>query len=388
MDIWPLRPNWRDPYRVTYSFATEIIVSKSGREQRRARRSTPRKTMEFLVLGDGPRWPMLAATLVKNQGPLLYMPEYPGVQASGTMAAAGHTLPVAEVPDWAVAGAKVALVEGDRVLERTISSTVGGLTFVEAAPSAWGKGTRAAPLRQGRIPPSVQVMQHIPSIAEATIQFDVDPASEPAREPVAAETTFNGREVFVEIANWGSPRDVTFSHPYSPVDYGRGKIKVFQPVPFSSEIRTADYLATTQAEAYRLIDFFHRHKGRRGEFYCPSDSADIQLADSTSNAFLFVDGTLTAEAYGASAAHKAVSFRLKDGTRFYRTVVAVTAQGAQSRIQLNAAVPGVLNPDEVEVISWMPVLRNATDDLTVEWVTDQVARMRFTYQSLQALAAE
>ena len=47
--LFPFGPSLkRAPYEVTREYRTEIIVSRSGKEQRRALRQTPRKRIEYL----------------------------------------------------------------------------------------------------------------------------------------------------------------------------------------------------------------------------------------------------------------------------------------------------------------------------------------------------
>lgn len=48
---FPIKPNFRQDFEVTYAFATEVLVSEAGKEQRRAWRDTPRKAIQFLVSG-------------------------------------------------------------------------------------------------------------------------------------------------------------------------------------------------------------------------------------------------------------------------------------------------------------------------------------------------
>lgn len=61
--VWPLRPNWRGSYAVTYQFATDILITRSGREQRRALRDAPRQQIKFTVTAAQDRFRALMRTL-------------------------------------------------------------------------------------------------------------------------------------------------------------------------------------------------------------------------------------------------------------------------------------------------------------------------------------
>lgn len=391
MNVWPLRPNWRGSYRVTYEFLTEIITSRSGKEQRRAKRQTPRKTVEFLSTVADDRWRVLVQTFHALQGAPMLLAEIPqGVRLTADMGAGASAAQVAEIRDWISPGRKVMLVDGDRIRERTVDIVAGNtVTFDEATVNGWPAGARLCPALEGRLPPSVTVQQFLPRAGETTIPFSVDPGTELPRDPGLPVTVWNGREVFdVFKPNWASPRDLSFAREAQTLDYGRGRTRTFLPVAFGITTRSADYIATSVTEANALLAFFERHKGRRGEFYVPTDNADVILAAPSSSGFLFVEGTDFAAAYDADPVAQALSFRMADGSRFYRKVVGVTPQAGQSRIQLDVAVPYQIGPQNVEVISWLPVLRNATDELTIEWLTDSAARVRFNFMSLPAATAE
>lgn len=384
MSSWPLRPNWRDPYRITYSFLTEIFVSRSGKEQRRAKRQKPRKRVEFTVTAADDRFRALYRALSTGQGPLVDLPEITrSVKSTNAMAAAGTSFTVAAIPPWATPGAKVMLVNDDRAQPRTILSAAAGvITFTAATVNPWPRATLICPALSVRLDDDQATTQHTTRVNEATVAFAVEPGSEPALVPGPAETIWNGREVFLDHGNWAGSREVRFQRATRVVDYGVGRIRTFLPVAFGTSVRAVDCLAKTRAEAVRLLDFFLRQRGRLGEFYVPSDFDDIRLAGGSSTVYLFVDGTDFHAAYAGDAVHKALSFRLKDGTRFYRTIVGLTVQGAQSRIQLNQAPPVKLTKENTEVISWLPVMRLAADDLAIEWVTDGVAQVRMNYQTL------
>ena len=159
------------------------------------------------------------------------------------------------------------------------------------------------------------------------------------------------------------------------------------PSEYNARLLAADYTGRAP-EARRILNFFLRQKGRRGEFYVPSDTADVPLAAATGNAFLYVDGQEFAAAWADHPVNRAVAFKMRDGTRFYRQVVAITVQGEQSRVQLDQAVPYYLSPADVEVISWLPVMRLASDELIIEWLTTNAIRARLTYRTLKAAPAE
>ena len=386
---WPMRPNWREPYRVGYTFSTEIITSRSGREQRIARRQTPRKTLEFLITGVRESRQQIDRLLAR-QGEFFWVPETPtAVRLTGAVASGGVVLPVSEVPDWAVPGTSVFLIYGDRIRLRTVAGTgAGTITVAEPSVNPWEAGARVALGVLASMPAEVSSAIYLPSVEEMTAVFEEDPGSGPVLDPGEPEETWNGREVFNRRADWATPRQRGSTRDIRAADFGVGRRRLYLPSAYNTRTLTGDYIARTAAEARGYLNFFLRQRGQQGEFYLPTDFADITLAEPTGNGFMFVEGTDFAGVWAGHPVNKAISVKLRDGTRFYRAVAAITVQGQQSRIQLDQAVPSYITPSDVEVISWLPVTRLASDELVIEWLTDQAARVRLNYRTVESLPAE
>lgn len=384
---FPIKPNFRQTFEVTYSFLTEVVLSEAGTEQRRAWRDTPRKAIQFLVSGLTPdRFTGLKAFLAATQGQAILVPEMPrSVHSVG--AASGYTLEVDSVPSWIKADATVILIAGERVEGRTISSVAGSaITFEESSATPWPDDTIVAPGVISRAAAEQQTSHIVRGKNEGSFTFQVEPCVEFEDFDDDPEATWNGREVFIRSCNWAEAQDLTFLHDTQVVDYGYGKTATFQPVAYGTEKRTADILATTYEEAESVVAFYRRMRGMLGEFYAPTDEADILITGlvNIGATTITVPGTTLADNYGMSTVFKAISVKMNDGRRFYRGVEKVEVVSGNSRITLTAAVPYSLTPSTVEVISWLPVMRLASDELTVVWTTHSVATIRLNFMTLEA----
>lgn len=382
MEMWPLRPNWRDPIRITHSFRTEVISSRKGREQRRALRQTARKTVEFSVTTSGDRFRTLVRAMHRKQGPILaWADQTRAVRSSAP--SAGSSIPVQTRPEWAVPGQMVMMQVGDAQEIKTVqSANSAAITFTEPLANTWPSRTRVCPAVIGRLPPEAAGQQYLPGVIDIPISIFSDPGYDRERFTEAAEV-WNGREVMLERGNWRDPREFTFTHGYETVDYGFGRVAAFQPNAFPGTLRSVDYVFKSKAEADRLLAFFERMKGQRGEFYAPTDQPDIILA-ATAQAFSqsFLGTGWELQVYNGDQVFAAISVKMTDGRRFYRKVISALPDGPHTRIRIEGTLPYALDPSTVEVISWLPVLRNASDDATFEWLTDEAGQVRFTYRSL------
>lgn len=390
--VWPLRPNWRGSYAVTYQFATDILITRSGREQRRALRDAPRQQIEFTVTAAQDRFRALMRTLATKQGPQLALAEHTRRTVSTAASGVGsNVVQVAAVLPWMTDGARIVLLDGDRAELRTIDSTAAGqITFAEVNTAAWPAGALVCQGRIARISPSLSVREITNLVADGKVSFDVEPGSETPRVPAAAALTWNGREVYVRSADWSRGVDAGFVRQVQEVDYGRGVVTTFLPVAFGSRTRTANYLGLNTASVDDLVDFFLRMKGRQGEFYAPTDTPEMQLDQDAGvgTTILWLTGTDLAEAYGGDPVYKAVSVLLRDGTRFFREVDLLEVSGGRSKMTLASGLPQSIAVDDVKAISWLPVCRLASDEMTVEWLTNSVAQTRLGFTTLEALPPE
>jgi hypothetical protein len=100
-----------------------------------------------------------------------------------------------------------------------------------------------------------------------------------------------------------------------------------------------------------------------------------------------VIGSDVAANFGSSTIYDAIVIFLMDGTRIMRTVSSMTPTGDDTLINLTTTIPTVAL-DDVDRISWMPVWRFASDQLVVQWETDQSATVSLSLMTLESLAPE
>lgn len=380
-------PNWQSDVRVTYQYATTIVTSRSGKEQRSADRQTPRKTIEFdaMVHDEGLR--AFNRFMAVSHAAQIVMPEFTrSVLSTGSMGSGGTSITVASIPQWLKAGRTVALVSGSQWALRQVSSVASlTLNFDSTDTNVWPVGTKVYSGVIGRLAPSIDKTLRSNNVAETAVAFDGDPGLEPADTIPAAATTFNGREVFPFSPNWKADPQVKLEHPVERIDFSRGRIQIVTPIAFSSRIFSADFWGKTAAEAESVREFFDRQKGRRGEFYTPTFENDLPLKSAAlSGATSFrVAGPESALDYDSDPTLRAVQIVMNDGTKQYARVSNISLSSGDSQVNLSTALTGAIDPGTVRRISWMPACRLASDELLVTWRSSQVAEIRLAIQTLE-----
>lgn len=384
MTLWQFSPNWRESYSIAYEFKTDIFVSRSGKEQRRAARSTPRRTITFTVTRAAAEYRKLNATLKAAQGAAVTMADHGRhVRTVSPTVSGATTLAVSSVPDWLIPGAVVALADRDGYAKVTISAVAPNAVLTLAAPlgRAWSE-PKIHPVATGWFDQSLEVKQYGDRIAEADIAFAGEPGIDTIESAGSAEEVFNRREVLLLDPNFATPVAGSFKRTRDAVDFGRGRIATFLPVAFTFRTKQYNILAPSQAERSRIVSLFLRMKGQRGEFYLPSFDDDFTIVAAPTTLTVRVSGTQIDAVYHGDALHRAVMIR-RGQNRYYRRIVASSHDGMHTTLTSDRAWPCPL--DGEARLSWLVVHRFATDQLSVESITDEVSRTQFSVSTLEDL---
>lgn len=387
---WPLNADWATPVNVTLAFKTDMWVSRSGKEQRRALRETPRKRIEFTSVIWKSQQQTMRAVLAKSQNKAMLVPDFTRSVGLVVTTSEGADAELTSVPDWIVAGAYVFFVTPNRVEAREVESIDGlDVTFTDSS-AVWPASTKVKPALAGQLATNLQTKQLTDGAVRASIVFDVTPGSEPERDLGTAAATIGGREIFTRRPNWIGGIDVDYQWPIETVDYGRGVTEIFRPINFGTQLFRAGYVNTTSAQAVEIQQAFERAAGRQGEFYMSTWLSDLTMAGAveTGETTFKVAGREVFDAYATDTVHQAIEVVLQGGTRLYRLVDGITLSGDDSIIEIASAWPYDIDPARVIRISWLLACRFASDEMTIEHITDGVSRVQFAIQSLENLPAE
>jgi hypothetical protein len=150
----------------------------------------------------------------------------------------------------------------------------------------------------------------------------------------------------------------------------------------------AEYSGLNVASAAALEQFFDRMKGRRTAFWMATGEKDFALAATAaagSSAFLSTGPAIAADlgAIDYAAEAMAVAVFLTDGTKIYRRITDIAASGGNSQITISGTWGVALTTANVARISWMPLWRFASDEMTTSWRSPLHAQARVTFQSVR-----
>ena len=392
MDIF-LKPNWGNGVRESFEFLTTIFTSDSGKEQRSAERTFARRSLSFEAVVHADALRDLRADLHERSDFLSYIPE--PVHRLSTVAVyaplGATSVQFADTVDTAHIGQRVCVMAKNRNFFATISSIAGStVTFTAPIEAEAVVGDDLRLCTVGRMPTSVTVKYVTDDIALFDAAFNQNPGTANIDYGTSAFSTFKGREVFNEKPNWANPPSVEIVSEYDVTDFKRGVIRTYSPIDFISRVTQFTFLGRSTAKMHRLIDLFQRQLGRCGEFWCPSWTSDLRLVQGITNgsSSIVVAGRKVADYYAGSMVEKAVAIRRSNNAWLYRYITGITTDGTNSTITFDSAFTFDVDLEDIVGLYWLNVCRFATDTMTVQWITDEVAQTVFQITTLEALPAE
>ncbi|OQM75600.1 hypothetical protein [Manganibacter manganicus] len=400
----PIVPNWQNGVRDTYEFKTDVFVSRDGTEQRRSQRVQPRRSITAAVLLDGDRLRVFSDAINAAKDGKVQVADFSadGAVLTETVADGATVLKVDHVPAWLTGSQPAVLLTGRKAQKVGVDFISGNQVILTAGvKGAVGFGAQLLPMLPAVLSAttSTSVYTNLVSTSSLTLQVepgtvtreadplpaDSSPTSE-TKQVIGPAAIFYGRYALLRKPNYLQQPQVAFNLAYESVDYDRGVVKTFAPVPLVSRTLTATYMGVSHAETMALLDIFVRAKGRAGEIYVPTWGNDFPPILSIIDNKIMVDDPNFTNTYGDDRAHKAILIRKKDGTLHPFEIRSMTFSGGNSVIVTDNNVS--VAPSDVEAVSWMFVSRFAQDSLTLEWRTNGVANITLSFTTLANLAAE
>ncbi|AOR76567.1 hypothetical protein [Novosphingobium resinovorum] len=379
--LWPYQPNWDDGVDVQVEYRTDIFTARSGREQRRALRSAPRRQITYSVALDGETRQRFVRDIRTWQGrPMLLPDPLRSARISAFVPADSDVFTLPAIPHWLGVGTELLIAGSLRRTVTAVDADLAAVTVDDHFADVLAVGTRVQPLLRGILGGSISAAHPVSRVATARLVFAVEPGTEPApAEGGPGVYIHEGREVFAKRPNWVDGVGEAFEWPVEQVDYGHGRVSTFQPIEMGWLTQTATYLNVGPTEQTEMESFYHRMRGRRGEFLMPTWTDDITVVGDAA------EGSPTLLVTGLDDGETgAIMIRLRSGRVLTRQVTA-TAGG---QITVNRTWLEAFTAADVAMVCRLEVARFSSDALTFEWPTTVAAQVKIGFRTLEPLPAE
>lgn len=395
---WPFTPNWRNGITETFEFSTDIYEAFNGKEQRVSRRTTPRRRMSMRHGLAGNEARNFEALLRVRQNLPLAVPQWHLALPVIEDAPAGQTFIRVEGDLSAFRWNQPAMLSRDNgpaVAVEVMTTQGNQISLVSPLAQPLRLGDKVMPVASGLIDQNTSSTRHTGTVLESMASFLFLPQSDPYTLPrvapdpantfsVTGEQGTDIREVIVFRPNWVKEPTVANEWAFNtsegfiagPVVPVNGKDQGSRSVQAMWTLRSKVEIDAFKAMLWRL-------RGRRYAAWLPTGVDDFELTRPvTEGNRLYVRNSAILDLGIPLQPGIAIHALTMDGNGYNSLVTGITeVSSTESLLSLDRYFPtGAI--DDYRMISLMYRVRQASDTITINYLTDSVAEVSAAFISV------
>lgn len=381
--LWPFSINWRRDPIERLEWLTSILVSKNDTEEAVSVRTGARRflSVSTLAAGDAERV-RYENTVIAGQADSYELPLF--MDASIVTAAVGASDDVIAV-DTTVGksfsvGAEVVLLNEFSAAIETVESIEEDSITLAGAPGEFPVGTKIIPLVKARI----QAAQPLTYLSDGVMTADVDFSfdDEWIGSPASESADYRGYPVYIARSAWGENRAAQIGRNIHVFDNVVGKPGYTD----KSGIHRARYPHQwVLANRQELADFrawIAARRGRYAPFWTPSNLDDFKVTSNiSSGATTIVVANRKHALVAGEIGRRDIMIELHNGTRYYRRITDIAPSGATETLTINAALGANVATSDIARVSYMRLMRLASDTVEIAYKKDDVAIVKLNFMS-------
>jgi len=276
--LFPFEPEL--PISESLEFLTDVITTRSGKEQRRALRKNPRVVYEYQIKTDEADRRLLENVIFNGQDRAFGVPiwfEATSLEAAITATDTVITVGSTANADYRAGGLAVVWTDPFTFEALQIDSfDATTITFTSPFQTSIAAGARVMPVQAALMDRSVRQERSINNLQNNRLKFrvignDIDIAS------TAAYNSFAGR-VLLDDANvvQGAAINETWNRNIRILDNGTGSPVQFTDQEVSRRGSSKGFVSVTRSDTQDIRNLLHALKGRAISFYLPTFFPDVE----------------------------------------------------------------------------------------------------------------
>ena len=387
IQVMPFRPDRSSPYYEKLAWATSLVTSYDGTEERKSLRDTPQTTLIYDVTLAGELRQRFQNKLYTDQGLLMAIPAWHMESSLTQPTYDGNQIVYADTryrgfdrTDWAIiyAGPDMYEVfEIHSVTDTEIRST-------EPIRGNWTEGASIFPVHLARLPSSLTQSFLTGDLATAKLEFEY--LEDELIEPKDWPTRHNGHPVVPLKPNWRNGAEVQHNRNRQVLDNGYSrKFHMDQSkVPFIE----SEYLWWLKGKAniHAFKQWLYAVQGMYASYWMSTWTRDISLrkvAEKGDNELLIGNVGYTRLFNSKSEEIKLfgrteIQIVTRDGLTHTTTVTGahVSNDPETETLSIDPPLPAQVDPELVVAISFVGPHRMADDAVELSWVTNDLVEVK------------
>lgn len=375
-----------EPFEQLDSQTDVLTANKTGTEQRRQIRFSPRVWLGFdgLDSADDRRW--LEQLLAVNGGKRWLVPFVPdGDVLSAALPSGSSVIPLdTRWTHYAADGYVLLLGPTPRQYEvvqvDTLSDTQ--LNLVDATVQSWPAGTQVFPLLPGRLDPVPTLSRFTSDAVPHAVKFRLDPPVDwPADAGVAV---YRGLPVLEWDPDWSNDPQYTPERSLDTVDFGVAAPAVHDLVGLPLPLLARSVAATGRQQVGALRGLLYALSGRWKPVWVPSLAQDFRMVAMVANGATTLDVAWCGYSGAAPVENRRdIRIALFNGTVLYRRIASAAAiSSSVERLTLDNAIATGFAVGDVAQMSFMPLCRQESDTAVLRHWKNGVARCDLQFRAV------
>ncbi|TIV38218.1 MAG: hypothetical protein E5V96_25210, partial [Mesorhizobium sp.] len=339
---WPFRPDVGASE--TLESLTDLMQSYTE-EQRIALRKAPRQNPRYTVRLDPPQFSQAKDFARRRAGTQISIPIWwQGVRMAGNVSAADTEISIdTTLGDWRVGGRLIVWQSEDNYALSLITAVAVDKVTLLAPIGADFTAPTIVPVRVARPVEGFNISRARKLSVDVTARFQVEDnvkltgdAGYPQYQSidVLTEPTARVSDISENIVQAGEYQDNGFG--IVPLERQREYVDYGQAIAFLEE---------GLAAVWRRYVWMHARHGRRKPFWLPSFNPDLKLMATIGAADTVIAVRRAALPAGYLGRH--IMIELKNGTRYFRQIVAAARVGDTDQLTLNTSLGAAVSAAQI-----------------------------------------
>lgn len=369
--------DWAKGVKESLTWATSIVRSRTGVEQRRALRLSPRRELEVDLLVAGRERQALDIILYGWGSRVFAVPYMPDIQTLATAVTAGDFVIPCDTQylDFRVGGLAM-LIGDDAFSYETVeidSIQSNQITLARELINSWPVGTRLYPARTARLLQNPQLNRLTDSAQRANLQFSLAETSD--LTGVMPATIYRGYPVFDALPDESSDLTAQFQNLLLSLDSGMALPQITDTADQAFPTQLHRWFLFGRAERYAFKQLMYALNGKQKAVWVPTHADDLTLVAVVTDTATTLDiANIQYARFGQQKPFRRdIRIQLKNGTVFRRRITgSQELNAATERLQIDTALGQLVNPSDVERISWLQLMRADSDSVELVHETDSL----------------
>lgn len=365
-------PDWTKGVAESYEWATDVIESYGGIEQRIGLRAAPRRWLSysFTTFSEHER-ASLAAMLYGWQARVFAVPVWTDTQVLASPIAAGATSAACATTGYEFApGGLVVLWSAFNRHEALEIASVGAgvITFASPALNDWPAGSELLPVRLGRLPERIKSSREAAFYMTQAVAFAF--TDHPGWPVADAGDTYLGYRVHDLNPRFVSDMTVDYARALSLLDYRTGDRWVKDRSGFETEIAKWKWILRDRPEIVAFRSWLAARDGRRVPFWSETEGTDMQVVATigASDLSIQIENIGYQRFINARADRRHIAIRLVTGEAYYRQITGSTEiSGTVEQLGIDSTLGVSVDPSQIASVRFMRLSRLEADSIEIDW---------------------